>query len=112
MFLMNACYFDNREELYQNLNQPCDLSGLGYQTNVKPIISASCGFSGCHDPNTKAGGVDLNDFQQISTSGKSGVLVNRLKGIGGSQMPLSASPLTDCQIQIIEEWVAAGALNN
>lgn len=112
LFLFSACYFDNKEELYQNLSQPCDLSNVSFQNDIKPIMTANCSFSGCHDSNTSAGGLDLSVFSGVSSSGKSGVLLNRLKGIGGSQMPQSAGPLSNCQIQVIQEWVSAGALEN
>lgn len=112
LFFYHSCYFDNKEELYQNLIGSCDPLDVGFQERVEPILNSNCSFSGCHDSNTSAAGLDLTIFSEISRTAKSGILVNRLNGIGGNQMPLSANPLSDCQIKTIETWVSEGALNN
>lgn len=112
LITMASCYFDNKEELYQNLDSSCESVDQSYSQNILPILNTNCSYSACHDASTKAGGLDLNLYSEVFRSAQAGSLVNRIKGIGASQMPLGAEPLSDCQIQKIENWVLEGALEN
>jgi hypothetical protein len=90
---------------------------------------------GCHtsDGRTPAAGMDLNypgSYNQLvnaASSGKPGAIrvipgdadnsylvqkVQGVAGIVGLRMPRNQPPLSDAQILLIRQWIAAGALNN
>jgi hypothetical protein len=104
-------------------------------TDVKTqILTPIC--SGCHsaDGQAPAGGLNMTstvawgNLVNAPSSGKSGAirvipgdpdnsyLVQKLEGaagIVGLRMPRNGPPyLTDAQIALVRQWIAAGALNN
>jgi mono/diheme cytochrome c family protein len=90
-----------------------DPSGLTWAVDVRPILQSSCGA--CHG---SAGGWDAATFGSTVDTGNSGPavvpgdassspLAQRLLG-NGALMPPS-SPLPDDQIQLILDWINAGA---
>lgn len=80
------------------------LSGLSYDTDVKPIVIGSCATTGCHVSGT--GRVDLTIFNNVQSNAAS----IRRRVIDKS-MPRDGS-LTDEEINAIVCWVDDGALNN
>jgi len=103
--------------------------------NVQPIFNTNCAVSGCHagtspqqGQNLSAGvsfsnivGVASNESALLRVKAgdpDSSYLVHKIQGtqgtFGGSggQMPLGRSPLSQDNIDIIRDWIAAGALNN
>jgi len=95
------------------------------QTN---IFNQSCAFSGCHVSGSVSPDLSGNSYSNIfnkqSSTGKAYVEPNDpsnsyllqkvlgASGINGSRMPLSASPLTQTQLDAITDWINDGAQNN
>lgn len=95
------------------------------QTN---IFNQSCAFSGCHSTGSVSPDLSGNAYSNIvnrpSSTGKDYVEPNDLNdsyllqkvlganGINGSRMPLSASPLSQSQIDALKNWISDGAQNN
>lgn len=120
MFLA-SCTKENAEDLtLQNALQNniedstsiasiCEISGL-FSTEVKPIIDLNC--VRCHKAGAIASSIPLVIYNEIKA-----VSVDRLLGSikhepGFSEMPRSASKLSDCDIETIQKWVDEGQLNN
>jgi mono/diheme cytochrome c family protein len=97
-------------------------TGVTYDTDIKPIFTASCGK--CHGDTKPRGGITLTTLEgtlkggddgKILTVGDSskGSLVNAVAHIGdpGSFMPKGkgAAKLTDDQIGLIRAWIDQGA---
>ena len=111
--LVGGCYYDNREDLYQNIQQPCELETISFAAHIEPVISQNCAFSGCHLNPGAAAGLDLSDHGAISAAALNGALIQRIErnnGEGG-QMPPSGR-MGQCHIDQIKEWALAGAPNN
>lgn len=104
----------------QQVDPTADLPNISYQTDISPIISANCAYSGCHD----GGG---NELFSLATYDElirhSGVKAgkphdSRLYDVirqytGESAMPPSPNePLSDEQIATIYVWILQGAKNN
>jgi hypothetical protein len=107
-----------------------------FSTDVQPIFSANCAFSGCHAGPTPQAGQNLtqgNAYTSIVNVPSTEVpsmdriepgdpsrsyLVHKIRGtfaeVGGTgdQMPLGLGELQANEIDIIRAWVQAGALNN
>ena len=94
------------------------------------IFTPRCALSGCHSGGIPTGGMSLTadriatEIINVASSGKSGeirvvpgesansYILKKLRGesgISGSQMPLVGSPLTSAQLDLIAQWIDAGA---
>lgn len=82
-----------------------------YFHDIHPLLQRQC--QGCHQPNLKSSNLDLTTYQGLKEGGKRGpafaLLVSFLTGEMKPQMPLGQPPLTPEQIELVRNWVAAGA---
>lgn len=88
-----------------------------YTPDVTAIIT-KYGCAGCHGG---SGGLNVTPYESIMSTGDHGpvvvpndsnsVIVRKLKGTAtfGSRMPLGGPYLTDAEIQVIVQWIMAGA---
>ena len=92
------------------------------------IFNVSCAFSGCHvsgsqSPNLSGNAYSIIVNKQSSTGmnyitpsdpGNSYLLKKVLgsSGINGSRMPLNGSALSQEKIDLLTQWIQAGALDN
>jgi mono/diheme cytochrome c family protein len=89
----------------------CDTLNVTFSASVQPILSAYC--NGCHGGGSPQGSVDFNAYAGVKASVASGRLLGAIQHDSGySPMPKNANQLSDCNIQKIKTWVAAGALDN
>lgn len=106
-FGLNGCYYDNEEELYPN--SFCNTASVTYSSSIAPIIQSKC--VGCHSPGGSGPG-DFNVFANVAEQVANGKLLLSVKrDPSGIPMP-PGSPLTSCEIQKFELWIAAGANND
>lgn len=109
--VLTSCYYDNEEELYQNFEQPCDVSSVTYSQDVNIIVAENCALSGCHvNPGAQAG-LDLTTYQGVSANAAS--IQNRINlapGAAGKMPP--TGQLNDCDLEKLNTWIDQGALNN
>lgn len=94
---------------------------VSYQSHIQPIFDVKCTSSGCHDNNSRAGGLSLTTW--ANTTLDPGVvfpgdpdnsrLVWSVEGNSANPMPPPGYPvLTKNQIQGVRTWIDEGALNN
>lgn len=99
--------------------EPCDSSIVYFALDVLPIFEANCAFSGCHDAQTRAEGVQLDTYVNIMTTGdvqpnkpnKSKVYELIVATSGNKMPPEPYQRLGAQQISIIENWINQGAKN-
>ena len=104
---MGSCYYDNEATLYPG-NCVTDL--VTYQGYVKPFIDINCT---CHVKGSKNGNVSLDGYLDCKASVTSGKLIMTIRHDAGvSAMPPSSSKTGTCEINKLESWITAGALNN
>ncbi len=93
---------------------------VSFSTQVAPLFQTRCQV--CHNQNNALGGWDSTTYQTVINSGNSGsvvipgdiilsVLAQRVTGTQGAVMPPSGLMPSD-EIQIILDWIAAGAPDN
>ena len=80
---------------------------------VWPIIKVNC-RDGCHNAVDNQGGVDFDQFSQLQAYAKTGELQRRIKlsTTAPDFMPKGRAKLSACDIERIDVWIQAGALNN
>lgn len=95
-------------------------SDVSFSADVVPIFEAKC--KTCHSTKTKLGGWDSSSYESVTTSGDNApviipedsinsLLAQLLQGVSGDTMP-PRGKLPDEEIQIILDWIQAGALDN
>ena len=89
----------------------CDTVNMKYATNVVPIISGNC-YS-CHGNGAASGGVSLDSYAKLKTQVDNGNLIGVITHASGyPAMPQGGAKLSDCNINIIKDWIARGDQNN
>jgi hypothetical protein len=87
---------------------------------IGPLLTTSCATEFCHDSDLPQAALDLTTYAGFTAGSVSGdlrgdgdpsrsMLILRLRGIGGSRMPLTGDPFTEAQIRLCERWIRAGA---
>ena len=104
VLLAAGCYYDNEEELY---GAPCDASVFSYAAKIQPILQANCYASACHGLNGENG--ELITYAQVQAVVNDGSF--RQAVVIEKRMPDGAA-LAACELDLIEKWLDAGALNN
>ena len=78
---------------------------------VYPIIETNC--VGCHNDTRAEGGVKLNTHARILPYVNAGNLMGTIEHKAGYPvMPTSGIKLSDCNIALLNKWIANGALND
>lgn len=92
-------------------NEACDLSNVTYSETVWPIIENNC--TGCHSGGNPSGDISLTNYSDVSQVAASGLLsavINHENGV--EPMPFNTDQLAQCDIDKIDEWIAAGYPND
>jgi hypothetical protein len=102
---LSGCYRDKEDLLYGETN--CEPAGVSYQNDIAPLISASCASSGCHVQGSNS--VIFENYNNVKAKVDDGSFVQRVL-VNGDMPP--GTPLTDCQIAFIQQWIDNGAPND
>lgn len=106
VLILQSCYFDNEEDLYGPVT--CDLSNITYSSDVSIIINSSCATTGCHVPGGTGTG-DFTNYTGLKAKVDNGTFETRV--LNEKTMPPS-TPLSQCELEILQNWLDNGALNN
>jgi len=94
------------------------VTGASFANNVMPIFANSC--SDCHGVKQTKAGLDLRTYTSLMAGSSNGVVIVAgnsadsflVQQVTKGKMPKRGLKLTPEQIQIISDWINAGALNN
>lgn len=111
MILSGGCYYDNEAMLYPD-SVNCDATTVTtFSVDVLPLLNSRC--NNCHGGTSPSGGILLNTHTEVLKYVNDGSLSGSIKHASGfSPMPKNESKISACQIQKIQSWIDAGALNN
>lgn len=80
--------------------------------DVEPIISNSCAVSGCHIQGGDGNGIFTSyDGVAAKIENGNGPFSTRVFEVGDMAGPLNGN-LSDCEVEILRNWVEQGAPNN
>lgn len=107
---VTGCYYDNEEDLYGAAN--CNPNpNASFSVDVLPILDIKC--NNCHAGISPSGGIKLDSYTEVSKYVENGSLMGSINHTSSySAMPKNGGKLPPCEIQVIQDWVDAGALNN
>jgi uncharacterized membrane protein len=78
---------------------------------VNPIVETNC--VGCHNATRADGNVRLHTYNDIITQVNNGKFMGTIEHQPGYPvMPTSGIKLSDCDISLLNQWIANGAQNN
>jgi mono/diheme cytochrome c family protein len=98
--------------------QPAAPASVSFANDIKPILENRC--IQCHGGNQTQKGLDMKTYESLMAgsengtvvtagdAGKSSLVDQLLKG----KMPKRGPKLTPDQVQLISDWINAGAQNN
>jgi hypothetical protein len=96
-------------------------SNVSFSQHIFPVYNIKCNNSGCHNDESRAGGVSLTSWANatdprivVKGDPSTSVLVWSIDRLAGAKwMPPNGYPgLTEPQRIGIKTWIAEGALNN
>lgn len=102
---LSSCYYDNKEELYQNIPQDCETSGLTYTNEIAPLIAQNCLV--CHS--TNGGFFPILETLQQLRSNEVEVTFRVTKPLGDPLVMPQGGPMSKCSVDQILAWYADGA---
>lgn len=89
----------------------CNTAVFTYAGAIRPLLDNKC--VGCHSGSSPSGAVNLSDYTNTRIWALNGRLYGSIAHQSGfSPMPKNATKLSDCEIQQVQQWIQAGALNN
>lgn len=106
LIFFSSCVYNNEEELYGDI--VCDTENVTYSAEIQSIIESSCATSGCHNAGGSAPNI-YESYNNVKASVDDGSFENRV--LVQKNMP-PGTPLSDCNIALIEAWLEDGAPNN
>lgn len=109
--LLSGCAYEKADEIATPRVVCTTPSVVSYSISISPILDRNC--RSCHNVALLTGGVNLEDFAVLKQHINSGVLMGNVKHLPGYMpMPQNAAKLSDCDIDLLQKWVDAGAPNN
>jgi hypothetical protein len=113
-FLAIRCLADDGEPMLP----PAATKAIDFVRDIQPLFAERCNF--CHGEDDQQAQLRLDAKAIVLKGGKSGrlfdagkssesLLIKRLIGIGGKQMPLDDEPLSAEQIGLVRAWIDQGA---
>lgn len=105
--IISSCTSDSENDLIEPIDETEDIT---YTENVKSIIDTNC--IGCHNSPPVAGApMPLLTFDQVKEAVQNRDLISLINSNDANErMPLGGQPLTQQQIEIIEQWEIDGLL--
>jgi len=93
-------------------------ANVSYAKDVRPILESRC--KKCHMGEFVSEGLDMGTYETLMTGSQNGPVITPgdaddsliIQKLVAGKMPKRGPKLTPVQIQIITDWINAGALNN
>ncbi|MSQ79888.1 MAG: cytochrome c [Flavobacteriaceae bacterium] len=85
----------------------CNASAATFVSTIEPLMKAKC--QNCHSNGNGADGVNLEGYENIKKQAAKGILMKVIEHQEGvPRMPKMASKFSDCDINQVKAWIAAG----
>lgn len=101
--------------------KPIPLTNVSFSQHIYPVLNVKCNYSGCHNDESRAGGVSLTNWSNVTDprivvrgDTTTSILVWSIDKIPGAKWmpPINYPQLTKEQIRGIKTWIQEGAENN
>lgn len=101
--------------------KPIPLTNVSFSQHIYPVLNVKCNYSGCHNDESRAGGVSLTNWSNVTDprivvrgDTTTSIIVWSIDKIPGAKWmpPINYPQLTKEQIRGIKTWIQEGAENN
>lgn len=109
VMFVNSCYYDKLSELHPldgYVNTCAEGAANTYTESIRNIIKLNC--ISCHSSRRTEGGILLESFDQVKNEAASGRLLGVIEHKSGFQAMPPGTSIRDCEINKIQNWIAAG----
>jgi len=87
----------------------CDTTNVTYTNSVGTILNSNCATAGCHNSGSANGSLaGYTDAAAFASFGRIVGAINHDTGFDPMPYPTGTAKLSDCNIDKIEAWIAAG----
>lgn len=87
----------------------CSNLTLTYTNDIKSIIDNNCARSGCHNASSRASGIDLSSYANVSSEADKPRFRGAIERLDGfSSMPKGGGKLSIDNLQKIYCWIESG----
>ncbi len=99
---------------------PAAAAKISYAREIKPLLEKHC--NDCHNADERKGQFETTSVDNLFKKGKrmtnpgvipgiadNSAIVQRMRGVGGEQMPKGEKPLTEDELHLVRSWIQAGA---
>jgi hypothetical protein len=109
--VVTGCYYDNVAELYPNSTNCTEQPNSTFSGVVLPLLTKRC--NSCHGGTNPSAGIDLTTYPEVMKYVNNESLMGSINQSSGySPMPKNSGKMSACEINNIQNWITAGALNN
>lgn len=118
-FFLSSC--DDTLTIEDIDKKPIPLTNVSFSQHIYPVLNLKCNYSGCHNDESRAGGVSLTNWSNVTDprivvrgDTTTSILVWSIDKIPGAKWmpPINYPQLTKEQIRGIKTWIQEGAENN
>lgn len=111
LLVLAGCYYDKESVLYPNSENCTEVTNPSFNVDVLPLLNIRC--NNCHGGTVPSGGISLTTHTQVMKYVNDGSLMGSINQSSGySAMPKNSNKMSACEINKIQGWISAGALNN
>lgn len=110
--MLQSCYYDNKEDVYQFFEDAtCDTTAVSHINDIVPIMDQYCLV--CHNDVQADGNVNLSGYDNLKIYAENGSLYGSvIHQAGYSPMPSAGQLIPQCDQDKIKAWIDNGMLNN
>ena len=109
--ILTQCYYDHEGILYPGSENCTPSATPSFSVDVLPVLEARC--NSCHSGSFPSAGIRLDAYVPVQAYVSDGSLIGSIRHSSGfSPMPKSASKMSSCEIEKIQNWINDGAPDN
>ncbi|HNV27885.1 MAG TPA: hypothetical protein PKJ83_02040 [Cyclobacteriaceae bacterium] len=111
LLALGGCYYDKESVLYPNSANCTEVINPTFSGDVLPLLNSRC--NNCHGGTAPSAGINLTTYPSVMKYVNDGSLMGSINQTSGySAMPKNSGKMPACEINKIQTWITAGALNN
>lgn len=109
LLLVISSFMACQKEDPNSVTYDCSNLTPTYASDIKAIIDNNCARSGCHNSSTRASGIELSSYANVSSEADNPRFRGAIERLDGfSSMPKGGGKLSNDNLQKIYCWIESG----
>lgn len=110
--IVTSCYYDNEEQLYPKLSNPCDDTVVTFSGTVTAILQPCLACHSNSNASSSGNGIKIQNYADILAQVNNGKLMSSINHTSAYPMPKNGGKLADCEIAQLQKWIDNQTPNN